>query len=130
MARVKGIGGVFFKSHDPANLQAWYREHLWLEPANEEPEAVTIFKWREAQDPEQEHYSVWCPFPQHTDYFDPTTSPYMINYIVDDLDGMIQQLRAAGVQVDDRVEESEYGRFSWAVDPEGVRFELWQPPAR
>lgn len=129
MARVKGIGGVFFKSHDPAQVKTWYHKHLGLEP-QEEAGGVTLFKWRDAQDDGQEQITVWSPFPLDSDYFDPTTSSYMINYIVDDLDGMLQQLRAAGVQVDDRIEESEYGRFGWAVDPEGVRFELWQPPAR
>jgi catechol 2,3-dioxygenase-like lactoylglutathione lyase family enzyme len=129
MTRVTGIGGVFFKSQDPAKIQAWYHEHLGLEP-REEAGGATLFKWRDAQDPAREQVTVWSPFPLHTDYFDPTTASYMINYIVDDLDEMLQQLRAAGVQVDDRVEESWLGRFGWAIDPEGVRFELWQPPTR
>ena len=130
MARVIGIGGVFFKCNDPARQQGWYHEHLGLEPKEEAGGAV-LFMWRDAQDPKKEQVTVWSPFPLDTDYFDPTTSSYMINYIVDDLDEMLQQLRADGVQVDDRVvDEKEYGRFGWAVDPEGVRFELWQPPAR
>ncbi len=128
MAKAKGIGGVFFKSHDPAKLQAWYREHLGFEP-EEGSEAVTLFKWRDAQDPSQELLTVWGAFPLDTTYFAPTTAQHMINYIVDNLDEMLQQLRAAGVQVDDKVEETPYGRFGWAVDPDGVRFELWQPPA-
>lgn len=128
MARVKGIGGIFFKSPNPARLQAWYSEQLGLEP-EDGSEAVAIFKWREAQDPRQEGLTVWSAFPQDTTYFDPTSAHYMINYIVDDLDEMLKQLRAAGVPVDDRVEETEFGRFGWAIDPEGVRFELWQPPA-
>ncbi len=128
MAKVKGIGGVFFKSPHPAKLQAWYREHLGFEP-EEGSETVTFFKWRDAQDPSQELLTVWGAFPVDTTYFDPTAAQHMVNYIVDDLDEMLQQLRAAGVQVDDKVEETDYGRFGWAVDPDGVRFELWQPPA-
>ncbi len=127
MARVKGIGGVFFKSNDPKKLQAWYYQHLGIEP---DADDYVSFKWRDAQNPEQEHLTVWSPFPQDTDYFDPTNAPYMVNYIVDDLDEMLLQLRAAGVQVDDKVEDTEYGRFGWAVDPEGTQFELWQPPAQ
>jgi predicted enzyme related to lactoylglutathione lyase len=124
MARVLGIGGVFFKSRDPEKLQSWYCEHLGIES---DTEGYVLFGWNDKQDPQQEHYTVWAPFPQDTTYFDPTAAPYMINYIVDDLDGMLQQLRAAGIQVDDKIEEMEYGRFGWAIDPEGVRFELWQP---
>lgn len=129
MARVTGIGGVFFKSHDPDRTKAWYQEHLGLEPL-EEAGGTVLFRWRDAQHREREQVTVWNPFPEDTGYFDPTTAPYMVNYIVDDLDGVLQRLRAAGVQVDDRVEDSEYGRFAWAVDPDGVRFELWQPPAQ
>ena len=124
MARVLGIGGVFFKSRGPEKLQSWYCEHLGIES---DTEGYVVFGWRDKQDPQQEHSTVWSAFPQDTTYFDPTAAPYMINYIVDDLDGMLKQLRAAGVQVDDTIEEMEYGRFGWAIDPEGVRFELWQP---
>jgi predicted enzyme related to lactoylglutathione lyase len=124
MARVLGIGGVFFKSHDPQKLQAWYREHMGI-PVGED--GYTLFAWRDKEHPEQEHATVWSLFPHDTDYFGPNSAPYMINYIVDDLDGMLAQLRAAGAQVDDKVEEYEFGRFGWAVDPEGTRFELWEP---
>jgi predicted enzyme related to lactoylglutathione lyase len=72
---------------------------------------------------------VWSPFPGDTDYFGSAGQQGMVNYRISNLDAMLEQLRAAGVEVDDRVEEHEYGRFGWAVDPEGNRFELWQPPA-
>lgn len=124
MARVLGIGGIFFKSRDHGQLQAWYSKHLGIES---DTEGYVSFEWLDKQDPQREHATVWAPFAQDTDYFDPTTAPYMINYIVDDLDGMLAQLREAGAQVDDKIEDMEYGRFGWAVDPEGVRFELWQP---
>jgi len=72
---------------------------------------------------------LWSPFAADTNYFAPSTQPYMINFRVDDLDALLTQLRADGVEVDDRVDESEYGRFGWIMDPEGRRIELWQPPA-
>ena len=68
------------------------------------------------------------PFPSTTTYFDPTRAPFMINYRVADLDAMLEQLRQAGATVDEKINDSEYGRFGWATDPEGNRFELWEPP--
>jgi predicted enzyme related to lactoylglutathione lyase len=74
-------------------------------------------------------YTLWSPFAADTDYFGPGTQPYMVNFRVDDLDALLAQLRAAGVEVDERVDQSEFGRFGWITDPEGTRIELWQPPA-
>ncbi|MEO5952504.1 MAG: VOC family protein [Chloroflexia bacterium] len=127
MAKVLGIGGIFFKSQNPTELQAWYQQHLNIEP---DADGYVGFQWREKQNPDQEHMTVWSPFPHDTDYFDPTKASYMINYIVDDLDGILAQLRAAGATVDDKTMDESYGRFGWATDPDGVRFELWQPPAK
>ncbi|MBI1279965.1 MAG: VOC family protein [Anaerolineaceae bacterium] len=123
MAQVKGIGGVFFKANDPAKLRAWYQANLGIIP---ETEGHVSFWWKQVESPEDQ-YTVWSPFPQDTPYFEPSNAPFMINYIVDDLDGLLAELRAKGVPVDDHVEEMEYGRFGWATDPEGNRFELWQP---
>jgi predicted enzyme related to lactoylglutathione lyase len=116
---------VFFKSEDPDKLQAWYRQHMGLPT---DGDGYTLFKWRDNENPDREHATVWSAFPHDTGYFNPTKAEYMINYIVDDLDGMLAQLREAGAQVDEKVEEYEYGRFGWAVDPDGTRFELWEPP--
>jgi len=118
MARVVGIGGVFFRSADPSALQAWYTTHLGL-PADED--GYVVLRW------EGEGTTTWAPFPIDSSYFEPTTVPYMINYRVDDLDEMLAQLRASGVEVDSRIEEHPYGRFGWARDLEGNRFELWEP---
>lgn len=120
MAKVTGIGGIFFKSRDPKALAAWYREHLGLDI---EDWGGVNFHWG---DPEG--FTVWSPFQEDTGYFDPSDRPFMVNFRVDDLDGMLTRLREADVQVDDRVEEYEYGRFGWFVDPEGTRIELWEPP--
>jgi predicted enzyme related to lactoylglutathione lyase len=121
MERITGIGGIFFKARDPHALAAWYREHLGV-PLDPEQTYGTLT----ARDGDM---TVWSLFPAETRYFDPATQPFMVNYRVADLDAMLAQLRAAGATVDEKVEDSEYGRFGWAMDPEGNRFELWQPPA-
>ena len=115
---VLGIGGVFFKARDPVALAAWYREHLGVPAAQNATFASLV---------EQSGTTIWATFPADTQYFAPSTAPFMLNYRVSDLDAMLAQLRAAGVAVDDKFEESEFGRFGWAMDPEGNRFELWQP---
>ena len=71
--------------------------------------------------------TVWAVFPETTKYFSPSTAPFMLNYIVDDLDATLQELRDAGVTVDDRVEHYDYGKFGWVMDPDGNRIELWEP---
>lgn len=119
MARVTGIGGVFFKARDREALIAWYREHLGMDPSDH---GSVAFRWGG-----ENGTTVWSPFAHDTDYFNPSTAPFMINYRVDDLDGLLAKLRAAGVSVDDKVEEYEYGRFGWIMDPEGNRLELWEP---
>lgn len=128
-ARVTGIGGVFFRARDPKALAAWYRDQLGV-PIEGEGTYGTFGVDSTGQDatgsPLQ---TVWSTFPSSTDYFGPDGNQWMINYRVADLDAMLAQLRAAGAWVSDKVDDSEYGRFSWAADPEGHRFELWQPPA-
>ena len=114
MARVVGIGGVFFRARDPDALREWYVEHLGIEP---EDHGGALFEGG---------HTVWSIFPDDTDYFGPSGQQGMVNYRVDDLDAMLDQLRAAGAEVDERTEEYDFGRFGWAVDPEGNRFELWQ----
>jgi predicted enzyme related to lactoylglutathione lyase len=116
--RVQGIGGVFFRARDPARLAAWYAEHLGVDLEDWGGQA---FAAREGD------RTIWSPFPSDTEYFGPNGREWMVNFRVADLDAMLAQLRAAGVDVDERVEELEYGRFGWAVDCEGNRFELWQP---
>ena len=120
MEQVVGIGGVFFKARDPKALAAWYREHLGV-PV--EPEH-TYGAFTSAAAGEQ---AVWSAFPADTSYFGSGPAPFMVNYRVRNLDAMLAQLRASGTQVDDRVEDYDYGRFGWATDPEGNRFELWEP---
>ena len=120
MERVRGVGGVFFKARDPKALAEWYRDHLGI-PV---PEGQTYAGFESTAGGEQ---TVWSSFPTDTDYFGSGGSSWMINYRVDNLEAMLAQLRDAGVTVDDRAEDHGYGRFGWAVDPEGNRFELWEP---
>jgi catechol 2,3-dioxygenase-like lactoylglutathione lyase family enzyme len=126
MKRVTGIGGVFFKSKDPKALGAWYKKHLGI--AVEEWGGAT-FRWNGPDNPQGAGTTVWNPFAADTGYFAPSSAPFMINYRVDDLRALLAVLRADGVQVDEKVEESEYGKFGWVIDPEGNKLELWQPPA-
>ena len=123
MQRVKGVGGVFFKARDPRALAQWYSDHLGV-PLDE---GQTYGTFRSAAPGE---WTVWSLFPRETEYFGPDSGSLMVNYRVDDLHAMLAQLREAGARVDEKVEEYEYGKFGWASDPEGNRFELWEPPAQ
>ncbi len=125
MKRVTGIGGIFFKSRDPKALGAWYRTHLGIEV---EEWGGTAFRWKGPDNPEGVGTTVWSPFAAETSYFAPSTASFMINYRVEDLHVLLAVLRAEGVQVGEKVEESEHGKFSWIMDPDGNKIELWQPP--
>ena len=119
MERVTGIGGVFMRSRDPNALAAWYTEHLGVDAFSEEADRV----WWQAEGP-----TVWSPFPEDTDYFGRREQTWMINFRVANLDAMLEQLHAAGVAVDDDTQVLDgIGRFGWGTDPEGNRFELWEP---
>lgn len=123
MRRVTGIGGVFFKCSDPAKLRDWYREHLGIESQ----EWGSSFLWRELDAPSKKGYTAWCPFPDSSDYFDPSDEPYMVNYRVADLDALIPVLKDEGVEVVGGPETFENGKFAWIVDPDGRKIELWEP---
>lgn len=128
MKHITGIGGIFFKADDPEKLGAWYKEHLGLEV--EEYGGVTFRDGGTTTGPvpNRQAYTVWSPFAAETDYFAPSDKPFMINFRVADLDALLAKLRAEGVTVDERTEKSEFGYFGWAMDPEGNRLELWEPP--
>ena len=114
---MQGIGGVFFRSRDPAALAHWYSDHLGIEL---EPWSGAVFSAAVGD------VTVWSPFAADTAYFN-ASQAWMANYRVRNLDAMLAQLRAAGVEVDDEIQVEENGRFGWAADPEGNRFELWEP---
>lgn len=122
--KVIGIGGVFFKSPDPEALKKWYADNLGI-PLDEG--GYTSFWW-EKQVEQSKAFTVWSAFKDKTEYFNPSDRPFMVNFVVADLDGMLAQLRAAGAEVDDKVEDTDFGKFGWVMDPDGTRIELWQPP--
>ncbi len=126
MKYVTGIGGIFFKAEDPEKLGEWYRKHLGLEV--EEYGGVTFRENQSTAEPKRQAYTVWSPFAADTDYFAPSQKRFMINFRVTDLDALLAELRRDGVTVDERAEKSEFGYFGWAMDPEGNRIELWEPP--
>jgi predicted enzyme related to lactoylglutathione lyase len=136
MKRVTGIGGIFFKSEDPARLYAWYEKHLGIKAATDGSGA--IFPWSTPQEETDANSSddlkansggmtVWSIFPRSTKYFDPSSSPFMINYCVENLDALLEELKKEGVTIDPRREDYDYGRFAWIMDPDGNRIELWEP---
>lgn len=127
MKRVTGIGGIFFKARNPAALGEWYRTHLGIDVAEW---GGAIFRWQSPENPAGEGTTVWTIFSETSSKFAPSTSAFMINYRVDDLHALLAALRAEGCEVDENViDDSEYGKFGWVMDPEGNRIELWQPPS-
>jgi predicted enzyme related to lactoylglutathione lyase len=124
MKRVRGVGGIFFKSENAPMLRDWYAKHLGIVS---EGESGTMFPWNQEDSPADSNCTVWCIFPASTKYFGESKSPLMVNYVVDDLTGTLQALREEGVWVDPKVEEQDYGKFGWIMDPDGNRIELWEP---
>ncbi len=123
MKRVTGIGGVFFKCKDPDNIKTWYKTHLGLDTN----EWGTTFNWRQEADPTQKGSTQWSPFSDDTNYFEPSTKAFMINYRVENLDALVEELRKEGVTILDQIETCEYGKFIHILDVEGNKIELWEP---
>lgn len=126
MKRVTGLGGFFFKTPDPKRLKEWYARHLGI-PFAEEWDGWA-FQWRNASDPTQRGATVWSLFPQSSDYFAPSASPFMCNFRVDNLETLLEELKKEGVKVDANTQSSEFGKFGWIYDPDGNKIELWEPP--
>jgi predicted enzyme related to lactoylglutathione lyase len=123
MKRVTGIGGVFFKARDPKALGEWYKTHLGIDV---QAWGGAAFNW--ADDQNGQGTTAWSLFKAETKHFAPSESGFMINYRVADLDALIAALRQEGCNVVGDVQDSEYGKFGWVMDPEGNKVELWQPP--
>lgn len=122
--RILGIGGVFFKSANRDQTREWYSKHLGLADKGQ----GAMLPWREHDDPQKEHVTVWTVFSSSTDYI-PSTQPFMFNYIVDDMDALLGRLKQEGVKIDDKRMDESYGRFAWIYDLDGNKIELWQPPS-
>lgn len=125
MKRVTGIGGIFFKAENAAELREWYRRHLGMDIQDW---GGMSFQWGTPEQPNTSGSTVWSIFEGSSTYFAPSTAPFMVNYRVDDLHGLLAALKAEGCNVDEKVEESEFGKFGWVMDPAGNRIELWEPP--
>lgn len=125
MNRVTGIGGIFFKAKDAPALQAWYKRHLGIDV---QTWGGTAFSWADKEGRPVGGSTIWSITSADSDTFAPSSAPFMINYRVEDLHGLIAQLKEEACQVLDRIDESEYGKFGWVIDPEGNKIELWEPP--
>ncbi|RKZ13732.1 VOC family protein [bacterium] len=125
MKRVTGIGGVFIKSRNPDVLKAWYRTHLGLDIQDW---GGVAFQWSTPENPNPDGTTVWSVFEESSQYFAPSKAPFMVNYRVEDLHAVLDALRSEGCDVDEKTEESEFGKFGWVMDPDGNRVELWEPP--
>lgn len=122
MKRVTGIGGIFFKCKDPEKMNEWYKTHLGFDTSP----YGTKFEWELPADPAKKPYTLWSPFPDKTKYFEPSTREFMINYRVDDLVALVEELKKEGVTILDNIESYEYGKFVHILDLEGNKIELWE----
>lgn len=123
MKRVTGIGGIFFKCQDPEKMKEWYKTHLGFETS---PYGVK-FEWHQAEDSTKKGYTLWSPFSEKTKYFEPSTKDFMINYRVENLEALVEELKKEGVTILDKIEGSDYGKFVHILDLEGNKIELWEP---
>jgi predicted enzyme related to lactoylglutathione lyase len=123
MKKVTGVGGVFFKSKKPKEMNDWYAKNLGLVTND----YGSLFEFRNADKPEEINYLQWSPFSDDTEYFNPSKKEFMINYRVHDLVALKKELVKEGVTICDEIEEFEYGKFLHIMDPEGNKIELWEP---
>ena len=121
--KVTGLGGIFFKSAQPDTLKAWYAQHLGLNTN----EYGATFDWRHADNKELMGQTIWSPFKESSAYFAPSEKPYMINFRVENLVWLLEELKKEGIEPLEGMQEYEYGKFAHIVDPEGLKIELWQP---
>ncbi len=123
MKRVTGIGGIFFKCKDPKKMREWYQTHLGLNTN----QYGSVFEWYQGADSTKKGFSQWSPFKETTKYFEPSTKEFMINYRVENLEALIEELKKEGVTLTDSIQSVEYGKFVHIMDIEGNKIELWEP---
>jgi predicted enzyme related to lactoylglutathione lyase len=121
--KVTGIGGIFFKCKDPKKMREWYQAHLGLNTN----QYGAVFEWYQGADSTKKGFSQWSPFGEKTKYFEPSNKDFMINYRVENLSVLADQLRKEGVTITDKIETVDYGKFVHIMDPEGNKLELWEP---
>lgn len=122
MKKVTGVGGIFFKCDDPKKMNDWYANNLGL-PVGK---YGTIFTWRDADDADKMGQTVWSPFAKDTKYFEPSKKDFMINYRVENIEQLVEQLKSDGVTIIDEIATYDYGKFVHILDPEGNSIELWE----
>jgi len=123
MKRVTGIGGIFFKCQDPEKMKQWYKTHLGFDTT----QYGTKFMWQQESDPTKQGYTLWSPFPDKTKYFEPSSKDFMINYRVENIEALVEELKKEGVTILDNIETfDEYGKFVHILDLEGNKIELWE----
>ncbi|MGD8782720.1 MAG: VOC family protein [Ignavibacteria bacterium] len=123
MKKVTGIGGVFFKCKDPEKIKKWYSKNLGFNT----DQYGSTFEFLNADNPEQKGYLQWSPFKDDTTYFSPSKKEFMINYRVENIEQLVEELKENGVEICDNIETYEYGKFVHIMDPEGNKIELWEP---
>ncbi len=123
MKKVVGIGGIFFKSNNPSKTGEWYAKNLGLDVS---PYGV-VFESKNKDNPEKTDQTVWNPFKADTKYFEPSTKEFMINYRVENLEILLEELKKEGVQIVGELQVFDYGKFAHIMDPEGNKIELWEP---
>jgi predicted enzyme related to lactoylglutathione lyase len=122
-SKVTGIGGIFFKCKDPEAVKRWYSKHLGL---STDAYGAT-FAWHPIETPEKVAYTQWSPFNENTNYFEPSSKEFMVNYRVENLTELVKELKNQGVTILDEIAEYEYGKFVHILDLEGNKIELWEP---
>ena len=120
--RATGIGGIFFKCKDPKKIREWYQIHLGLNTN----QYGAVFEWRQGADTAKKGFTQWSPFAEKTKYFEPSTRDFMINYRVENLEGLVEQLKSENVTILDKIETVEYGKFVHILDLENNKVELWE----
>ena len=121
--KVTGVGGIFFKCKDAEQMKDWYSENLGLKTN----EYGSLFEFRQSDNPEKKGYLQWTPFPENTDDFLPSEKQFMINYRVENIEELVEEMRANGVTILDEITTYEYGKFVHILDPENNKIELWEP---
>lgn len=121
--KVTGIGGIFFKCKDPKKIREWYNTNLGLETNA----YGSVFEWFQGADSTKKGFTQWSPFKESTTYFEPSKKDFMINYRVENLTWLVDELRKNGVTICDSIQTYDYGKFVHIMDPENNKIELWEP---
>jgi len=125
MKRVTGIGGIFFKAKDAPSLWAWYKQHLGIDVQDW---GGAAFDWTDDEGKPVAGTTAWLIDSQESDHYAPSSASFMVNYRVDDLHALVKALKEEGCNVLEKIDESDFGKFAWVMDPEGNKVELWEPP--